>query len=67
MQLHSPTMPSQPPPTPEAIAIWFTEAEEARHAGHVDVARAKLDQVLAHDAAHARAMHAQAQVALASN
>ncbi|MGF6573252.1 tetratricopeptide (TPR) repeat protein [Paraburkholderia sp. GAS333] len=67
MQLHSPTMPSQPPPPPEAIAIWFTEAEEARHAGHFDVARARLDQVLAHDPAHARAMHAQAQVALASN
>lgn len=60
-------MSSQPPPPPEALAIWFNEAEEARHAGNFDVARARLDEVLAHDPAHARAMHAQGQVALATN
>jgi tetratricopeptide (TPR) repeat protein len=60
-------MSSQPPPSSDAIAIWFHEAEQARLAGDFDMARKGFDQVLAHEPAHARAMHAQGQVALASN
>jgi tetratricopeptide (TPR) repeat protein len=60
-------MSSQPPPSSEAIAIWFNQAETARHAGDLEVARKWLDQVLAHDPAHAGAMHAHGLVALMSN
>jgi tetratricopeptide (TPR) repeat protein len=64
MLIHSPLMPSSPPLPPEAIAIWFDDAEKARRANDLERARQGFDQVLAHDPAHAGALHAQGQLAL---
>jgi tetratricopeptide (TPR) repeat protein len=58
-------MQNQSPVSPQAISLWFNEAEEARLAGRFDTAQALLDRIIVHDSAHAAALYSRGLVALA--
>ncbi|TDY22793.1 tetratricopeptide repeat protein [Paraburkholderia sp. BL6665CI2N2] len=61
-------MPTHPAsPSEETLDVWFNQAEQARLAGELDMARTLLDRVIGQDPGHADALHTHGLVALASN